>query len=378
MLERRKSHPFFMYDSIMSTTQIIRDCLEKDSLDKLKLISTEIHDRKINRIYFTGSGTSYHAGIAASHFFNNLLKLPTYAILASEFHDYPVSGIDRKSAIIVISHTGRTEASVKAARVAKKMSAYVIGLTEVKNSPITKFSDDISLGPGGEELAYPKTRSYVAALLRSYLLGIMLGERLGVSKKLLEALLTELNQIPKIIDKTLKSVEGYIIDLAEKFKEKNIFYVLGSGPSFATAQEAALKLMEASCVNAFAFEFQKFAHGPFIVCDESTVLVFVTPPGKSYEEAIAHLKAQRFIGSKTISVAREGDQEVCKNSDEVIEIPENVDETITPIPYILPIYLLSYYMAVEKNLNPDIFKMDEPRYLKAFKEILPSEHPPGV
>jgi len=180
---------------------------------------------------------------------------------------------------------------------------------------------------------------------------------------------------PMLTRRIFDSTEKAIIDIAEEHQNLNDCYVLGGGPNYATACEAALKFMEASLVKAYPFEIEEFAHGPFIVSDKKTLVIAIAPPGESYDRAYDHVDGQRCLESNILSLVREKDSKISKLSNRVVEVSEDLDEIFTPIPYIISLYLLAYYLAVKKGMNPDILRMNEKDYLNAYNVIYHKQRP---
>jgi glucosamine--fructose-6-phosphate aminotransferase (isomerizing) len=58
-------------------------------------------------------------------------------------------------------------------------------------------------------------------------------------------------------------------------------------------------------------------------------------------------------GAKIISICEKGDSDIKSLSDEFIEMPKNIPELLSPIPYIVPMQLLAYEIAVLKGFDPD-------------------------
>jgi len=373
MFEERKSHPYLVYDEMKRTPEILNECFSKDNLDVLREMANEIVDKEIGKVYFIGAGTSFIMGVASTYAFNSISKMPTQAIESFEFAKYPPFDIGKKTLVFTVSHSGRTKITVDAASLAKDKGAYVFAMTDGEDSPLTKIAEIVSLGPGGLERSFPNTRSYVSALLRSYLLSVMVAE--AKSDKVSRGYLRKLEEVPALTRRIFDSAEKLMIDLAEELRELSNIYVLGGGPNYATACESALKFMEASLLKACPFEMEEFAHGPFVLSDKETLVIAIAPPGESYDRVCDHIEGQRHLPSTTLSLVRKGDAKISKLSDKVVEISDNLDEVFTPIPYIMPLYLLAYYLAVKRRINPDIFRMNEKDYLNAYNVIYSKQRP---
>ena len=362
-----------MYDEIKRTPEILSACFHKDNLNSLEKIATEIVDRKIAKMYFVGAGTSLNVGVASSYGLNSISKLTAQAIQSFEFLRYPPSDLSKETLVLAISHSGKTKVTFEASSLAKNRGARVFAMTDGQDSPLAKIAEIVTLGPGGPERCFPNTRSYISALLRSYLLSVMVAEE--KSEESSEEYRRKLEESPMLTRRIFDSTEKVMIELAEGHQNFNIFCVLGGGPNYATACEAALKFMEASLVKAYPFEVEEYAHGPFVLGDKKTLVIVIAPPGESYDRACDQVDGQRCLESTTLSIVRKGDSKISKLSDKVVEVSEDLDEIFTPIPYIIPLYLLAYHLAVKRRINPDILRMNEKGYLNAYNIIYHKQRP---
>lgn len=344
----RLSHPYFIYDEIKATPKILAESVSSKIIGKAENISEEILAKKIRRIYLTECATSYCAGFASSYIFNEVPKIPSFPLPSFEIINYPPPDIDDKAAVFVISHRGRTKIALEIVESLRPKKPFIIGVTDVEASPITKVVDGVSIGVGGEEPTYPKTRSWIGTVFRLSLIALMIAKKKGVN---IDKLLDQLKETPKVATDIINTVEEKIKYLAEKYEKKR-FYVIGGGPNWATAQEGVLKLKEVALVISEALEVEEIAHGHQLVLDENSVVVAIAPPGRSYKRSCEIVQAANAVGSQTLSIIRKGDS-LSRLSTDAIELEESLDELLTPMLYIIPIQLLAYYIALEKNLNPD-------------------------
>lgn len=362
----RASHPYFMYDEIKVIPYVLKKCMEIKVMKAAERIADEILERGIQRIYLTECVSSYCAGFASSYIFNEVPKIPSFPLPSFEIINYPPPDIDDKAAVFVISHRGRTKIALEIVESLRPKKPFIIGITDVEGSPITKVVDDVSIGVRGEEPTYPKTRSWIGTVFRLSLIALMIAKKKGVN---IDKLLDQLKETPKMAAAIINTVEEKIRYLAGKYEKKR-FYVIGGGPNWATAQEGVLKLKEAGLVISEALEVEEIAHGHQLVLDENSVVVAIAPPGRSYKRSCEIVQAANAIGSQTLSIIKKGDS-LSKLSTDAVELEESLDESFTPMVYIIPIQLLAYYIALKKNLNPDT-NLLLPNFLMAHKFLFPS------
>ena len=105
-------------------------------------------------------------------------------------------------------------------------------------------------------------------------------------------------------------------------------------------------------------------HGPNALIDESLpVVVLATHDPQSresnllYEKTLSNIQEVKAREGKVVAIVTEGDTEVRKVADEIIEIPAAPDLQ-TPILEIVPLQLLAYHIAVRRGCD-----VDQPRNL---------------
>jgi glucosamine--fructose-6-phosphate aminotransferase (isomerizing) len=162
-----------------------------------------------------------------------------------------------------------------------------------------------------------------------------------------------LHKIPDLVETVLKNTEEHVKEIAKLEKNSRLFLFLGRGISSATAMEGRLKLLEITYTPSLAYPAGESKHGPISIVEKNTTCVFVCPRGETHAEIIGSIMEMKARGAKIISICEEGDAHVKELSDEFIEMPKGIPELLSPIPYIVPLQLLAYEIAVLKGLDPD-------------------------
>ena len=130
--------------------------------------------------------------------------------------------------------------------------------------------------------------------------------------------------------------------------------LLGRGINTATAYEARLKLMEIAYIPAIAFPAGESKHGPISLIEPGFPVVFIcSKDGITHKTLVSNIMEMKARGASIISVLEDDDEEIKKLSDDYIEVPKGIPEVLSPIPFIIPLQLFAYYMAVERGFNPD-------------------------
>ena len=364
----RAGHPYRMWDSIRQTPEMLAACLEAPVTKAIDHVAARLH-KQVDRLYFTGTGTSLYAGTIASYVSQHVAGIPAACQTSYEMANYPPPDLDERAALVVLSHSGGTKVGLEATELAKERGAYTVAITDVGDSRLAASTDDVIVGPGGRELAIPKTRSYMTGLLRVYLLGIALA-RLTQGESGVSGLAEHCRALPDTLDRLIAEAEDDVREAAEGCVRHNGFYAVGGGVNWLTAMEIALKLMEASLVLAQGFEVEEAIHGPIIALDDTSVVFALAPHGTSYDKVNAFARASQVIGSKVISLAPRG-ASIASSSSTFIPCPLGIPELLTPILYIAPLYLFAYWLALAKEINPDILRTRQPKYRQAMEIVMP-------
>ena len=322
----------------------------KQSRKAVARIAEEVKSKDYRLVYITGSGTSYHAGLACQYVMFHFGTALTSLIPASEFPFWVPSTIDRKALLMAISQSGESADALKAADTALDRGMDILAVTNTKGSTLARKAQYTLLTRAGKELAVTATKSYIAQLTILYLFALESAERGGTSGDL-TVLRQRLFETPRLISEVLESYNDTMLRLAEDHKDKSLFFALGSGPNYATALETALKMKEACNIFAEGFASREFLHGPIQLVNEKTPVIFIMSSDE-VEDLMSLLRSVRRFNAPIISVS-DDKEELRDISSETISVPKSLPTIFSPILYIVPIQLFAYYSSVSRGLNPD-------------------------
>ena len=307
------------------------------------------------RIVITACGTSWHAGLVGEYMFEQIAKIPTEVEYASEFrYRNPLVNID--DVMFVISQSGETADSLAAMREAKAKGATVLGLVNVVGGTIPRESDGGVYVHAGPEIGVASTKAFTSQLTVLALISLMLARQRGMSREDGMVLARELASLPDKVKHILENSEPIKV-IAQEFKDTKNFLYLGRGANFPVALEGALKLKEISYIHAEGYPAAEMKHGPIALIDENMPVVFIAPKDAIYEKVISNLQEVRARRGRIIAVANEDDQEIERMAEFVIRVPRTYG-FFGPILNIIPLQLLSYYIAVARGTD-----VDQPRNL---------------
>jgi glucosamine--fructose-6-phosphate aminotransferase (isomerizing) len=309
-----------------------------------------------NKITIIACGTSWHSALVAEYMFEKIARIPVEVEYASEFR-YRDPVIDKNDIIIAISQSGETADTLAAIKLAKSRGAFVYGVCNVVGSSIARESDTGSYTHAGPEIGVASTKAFTTQMTVLYLMAVKLSKSKGViSEKIFQKYIYEISKIGDYVHKTL-ATNNKIKKIAKEFqKSKNCLY-LGRGYNFPIALEGALKLKEISYIHAEGYPAAEMKHGPIALIDKDMPTIVIATNKINYDKIVSNIQEIKSRKGKILAIVSEGDKEVKKIADHVIEVPDSV-ESITPFITVIPLQLLSYHIAV--LLGKDV---DQPRNL---------------
>ncbi|MGE5580555.1 MAG: SIS domain-containing protein [Bacillota bacterium] len=367
----RTAHPFHMWDGIEAAPDILRGCLAGEVAEAAARVGREIKSRGIKRVYLLGCGTSYFASMSIGAALAELGGIDADAYNGFEFGRYKVNSIGPSSAVIAVSHTGHTRVDVEAIEAAKRKGAMTVCLTDVAESPLAHTADFVVPGVGGMDPAIPKTRSYLASLVKGYLIAAYTGRDEDAAQKAL----SEMGEIPGLLG-DMKPMTPRLKDLAERYAGYERIMVVGGGPNAQTAMEVALKFKEAALTPAEGLEIEESIHGPEVMLDEKTLLVTLLTPGPSLGKIRDLCRAAQVIGASVLNVTTAPytaipDDTGAGDITTVELMAPGIREYFTPPLLAYPMQMMVYWMSLARGINPDLKRTDVPKYRQAIDIVMP-------
>lgn len=337
-MAEKEGYDYFMIKEINEQAVAVKNTLTQK--ENIKEIIKDLDD--INRICFVACGTSYHASLTGKYLLESLAGISTDVILASEFK-YSQNTLDDKTLVIFISQSGETADTLKALDIANETSK-TLGIVNVAGSSVTRRAKYIIQTQAGPEIGVAATKTYLSQLTAIYLFAALLAEN--------EELLEELEKVPTFIDEVLKDTPK-IEKIAKKYKVCQDFFFIGRGYSYPIALEGALKLKEITYIHGEGYAAGELKHGPLALIDYDVPVVVILPPGENHRKTMSNLEEVKSRGADVIAIGAGDDIPLINKSDDVFSVNPEVKEIIAPLVYIVPLQALSYYVAIERGLDPD-------------------------
>ncbi len=312
---------------------------------------------KVKNVQIVACGTSYHAGMVARYWLEELAGIPCQIEVASEFR-YRKVVVQPDTLFVSISQSGETADTLAALRNGKELGYLAsLAICNVGISSLVRESDLCLLTLAGPEIGVASTKAFTTQLVALMLLTLSIGRVRGTLDKRLEAeLVDELRRLPTRLDDAL-AMDKVVEKIAELFAEKHHALFLGRGTQYPVAMEGALKLKEISYIHAEAYPAGELKHGPLALVDNDMPVVTVAPNNELLEKLKSNLQEVRARGGELVVFA---DQQAGMSNGEgthVVNMP-HIHDALAPILYTIPLQLLSYYVAVLKGTD-----VDQPRNL---------------
>ncbi|MEX5683853.1 MULTISPECIES: glutamine--fructose-6-phosphate transaminase (isomerizing) [Pseudomonas] len=312
---------------------------------------------KVRNVQIVACGTSYHAGMVARYWLEELAGIPCQVEVASEFR-YRKVVVQDDTLFVTISQSGETADTLAALRNAKELGYLAsLAICNVGISSLVRESDLTLLTQAGREIGVASTKAFTTQLVGLLLLTLSLGQVRGTLADGVEAtLVEELRRLPSRLGEAL-AMDSTVEKIAELFAEKNHTLFLGRGAQFPVAMEGALKLKEISYIHAEAYPAGELKHGPLALVDNDMPVVTVAPNNELLEKLKSNLQEVRARGGELIVFADEQAGMTNGEGTHVVQMP-HIHDILSPILYTIPLQLLSYYVAVLKGTD-----VDQPRNL---------------
>jgi glucosamine--fructose-6-phosphate aminotransferase (isomerizing) len=347
-MAQKEGYNHFMLKEINEQSDVVIDTIS----GKKEIENLVGNLGNINKICFVACGTSYHGALTGKYLFESFLNIPTDVIYSSEFK-YFNDALDKNTLTIFVSQSGETADTLLAIKMAKNHSK-TLAIVNVLGSSITREADYVIYTKAGPEIAVAATKTYISQLVSIYLLAIYLSK----NNKLHKRMISQIEKVPGYINELLSN-EDRIKKIAEKYKSTSLFFFLGRGFIYPTALEGALKLKEIAYIPAEGYPSGELKHGPLALIDENVAVVVLAPSENpestsinSYKDTINNMEEVKSRGAQIIAITSHKNGENIKAND-IIETNDEIDELLSPLVYIVPLQLLSYYISIYKGMDPD-------------------------
>ncbi|MEC9357312.1 MAG: glutamine--fructose-6-phosphate transaminase (isomerizing) [Pseudomonadota bacterium] len=312
---------------------------------------------QVDNVHIVACGTSYHAGLVARYYLEQGARIPCTVEVASEYR-YRNPVVQPGTLFLAISQSGETADTLAALREARKIG-YVAtaAICNVAESSLVREADLSLMTRAGPEVGVASTKAFTTQLAALGLLGLAIGQRRGVDRRLVGVYARQMQRVPEMVQQTLK-LDAQIQVWARHFADKHHALFLGRGPTYPVAMEGALKLKEISYIHAEAYPAGELKHGPLALVDDDMPVIAVAPNDRLLEKLKSNLQEVRARGGRLFVFADPNTGFTPSDGVDIMTMPEHIEPLQAPLIYTVPLQLLAYHVAVLRGTD-----VDQPRNL---------------
>jgi glucosamine--fructose-6-phosphate aminotransferase (isomerizing) len=361
-------HRHFMHKEIFEQPQAVIDTLE-GRITKSEVLTSafgfQAQDifKTIKQVQIIACGTSYHAGLVARYWFEDIIGMPCKIEVASEYR-YRNPVVQDNTLFVTISQSGETADTlaalqqIKALTKKRQLNISTLTICNVPESSLTRESDLTFLTHAGPEIGVASTKAFTTQLVALSLLFTSIGKtQQRITKDQEQLIVAGLHKLPGLITRALEHEET-IKEIANSFADKHNALFLGRGTMYPIAMEGALKLKEVSYIHAEAYPAGELKHGPLALIDENTPVIAIAPHNDLLEKLKSNLQEVKARGGMMIVFEDERSDISSEPGFKVVKTTKNVGRITAPITFNIPLQLLSYHVALIKGTD-----VDQPRNL---------------
>ena len=355
----RGQYPHFMLKEIMEQPNTIQSSIR----GRLVEGSTNVQlggiipnldiIKQAKTIMFIACGTSFNAALAVRPLFEQYTKQRILVEVASDFNDRkPV--IFRDDVCIFISQSGETADTLVSLDHCLKAGAFCVGINNTPGSSISRQTHcGIHLNCG-IEIGVASTKAYTSSVVCLLLLLLLMIQDSIKYKEIHDSMIKDLMLLPAYVSQGL-TLRGEIEELSSIVSQQKSLIILGRKTQFATARETALKIKELSYIHSEGLMAGELKHGPLALVDEKAFVIFIATNDdrEVFSACMSSLQQIRARGAKALVVTnKEQENQFRELADYMVLVPK-ASQWVQMIINIVPMQLLSYFVACKKGLNVD-------------------------
>jgi len=361
---QKGDYKHFMLKEICEQPEVLENCmrgrLDHDKGD-INLGGLQPYLQRIiaaPRIIICACGTSWHAALTGEYMIENLCKIPVEVEYASEFR-YRNPVLYKSDIVVAISQSGETADTLAAIALAKKFGCLTLGVCNTVGSTIARETDCGVYLHAGPEIGVASTKAFTAQICVLMMIALKLVKEKGEDstaefKKKLKALAAIPDKVRKVLEEKEK-----VLNMSRVFRYASNFLYLGRGFNFPVALEGALKLKEISYIHAEGYPAAEMKHGPIALIDQFMPVVVIAPSNDPNAEKLqSNIEEVLARGGSVIAISDETKNEALERKCEYVVHVPNTEEFLMPLLTVIPLQLMSYYIADMRQCN-----VDQPRNL---------------
>ena len=338
----------------------LRGRLDEDGgivLDEVRVADQELRD--IDKVFIVACGSAFYAGLVAKYAIEHWARIPCEVEIASEFR-YRDPVLDRQTLVVAISQSGETLDTLMAVKHAREQGARALAICNTVGATIPREADAVLYTRAGPEIGVAATKTFLAQIAATYLVGLSLARVRGtLFGDEVAGWVRELRTVPELLERVLAGLDP-VRALARELVAAPAVLFLGRHVGYPVALEGALKLKELAYMHAEAFPAGELKHGPIALVEDG-LPVFVVLPGQGrsavHAKTVSNVQEVRARGARVIAVAQAGDDSVRPYAADVIRVPAT-PSLLMPLVATVPLQVFAATLAEARGLD-----IDQPRNL---------------
>ncbi len=357
---QKGDYAHYMLKEIHEQPQAVADTLEGriaggKILTQIFGINAEQMLAATEAVHIIACGTSYHAGLVARYWIEQLAGVPCTAEIASEYR-YRDPVVKAGTLFVTISQSGETADTLAALKLAKQRPYLTqMAICNVPESSIVREAGLVLMTRAGPEIGVASTKAFTTQLVALALFALELARIKGLDAARYADGVKQLEHLPALIGEALK-LDTQVRELAKDFASKQHALFLGRGTHWPVAMEGALKLKEISYIHAEAYAAGELKHGPLALVDKDMPVIAVAPNDALLDKLKSNMEEVRARGGELYLFA---DETVAHGMTgrHVISLPA-AGIIGAPVVSTIPLQLLAYHIAALRGTD-----VDQPRNL---------------
>ena len=359
----RGGYDHFMLKEIFEQPKAIRDTISPRLRDGQVVLEgidlSPEYLKNLKKIYLVACGSAYYVSVLAKYTIEKACRIPTEAVMASEFR-YCDPVVDENNLVIIVSQSGETADTLAALREAKRRGAKTLAIVNVVGSAIAKAADQVIYTWAGPEIAVATTKAFSTQLAVVYLLTLHMAKAMGtISEAEYSAIVSGLESLPSAIEQVLckDNLECCQYFASRYYGHHDAFYI-GRNLDSAVCLEGSLKLKEVAYLHSEAYPAGELKHGPISLIEEGTLVVALSTIAPLFDKTMANMKEVKARGADVLCITLEENAGAAKRiADSVLIIPA-VHPVLQPSLSLIPLQVFAYYVALNRGCD-----VDKPRNL---------------
>jgi glutamine---fructose-6-phosphate transaminase (isomerizing) len=327
-----------MLQEIAEQPQVLERTIAAER-DKMTKLGDYLRQKDIDLIILVARGSSDNAALFGRYLIEVTTGIPVSLSAPSVFTLYNAKLRLKRAVVIGVSQSGEGADINHVLERSRECGAFTIGITNQASSSMAKIADETLLIHAGREKSVAATKTYTGQMLHFYMLANAVGD-----KRL------DYHKIPEFTQKALELQEK-VKEVVQRYVFMENCVVVGRGMNYGNSYELALKLMETCYVVAERFSSADFFHGPLAIVERRFPVILFAPTGVTRPSSIDLLKRLHELNADSLSITN--DEEVAELSTHTIKLPPEIDEFLSPIPFIVPAQLFAAHLSEAKGLDPD-------------------------